>query len=142
MLFQLLSQYIEYKLYTSIEEVHEKIVVHYAVGDLTDGEFNTLFNLLFPLEVQYTEQDEIEQDEHFNDEAMTLDIPVEEDEELVHVMPKKALEILHEMAKADILQNKDHKLNIYKETGQLTEEQFNSFTVVEDVPTILPEFVE
>lgn len=137
MLFQLLSQYIEYKLYTSIEEVHEKIVVHYAVGDLTDGEFNTLFNLLFPLEVQYGEQDE-----HINDEAMTLDIPIEEDEEVIHAMPKKALEILHEMAKADILQNKDHKLNIYKETGQLTEEQFNSFTVVEDVPTILPEFVE
>ena len=137
MLFQLLSQYIEYKLYTSIEEVHEKIVVHYAVGDLTDGEFNTLFNLLFPLEVQYGEQDE-----HFNDEAMTLDIPVEEDEEVVHVMPKKALENLHEMAKADILKNKDHKLNIYKETGQLTEEQFNSFTMAEDVPTILPEFVE
>ena len=137
MLFQLLSQYIEYKLYTSIEEVHEKIVVHYAVGDLTDGEFNTLFNLLFPLEVQYSEQDE-----HINDEAVTLDIPVEEDEEVIHAMPEKALEILHEMAKADILQNKDHKLNIYKETGQLTEEQFNSFTAVEDVPTTLPEFAE
>lgn len=132
MLFQLLSQYIEYKLYTSVEEVHEKIVVHHAIGDLTDGEFITLFDMLFPKVEEVIREDM----------PMLLNIIEEEVVVEEHPMPTKALDILHKMASANMLENEDHKLGIYKETGQLSVEQFNSFFVVEDIPTIIPEIVE
>lgn len=136
MLFQMLVDYIEHKLYTSIEEVHEKIVVYHASEKLTDGEFMTLFNMLYPVEeVAYNESES---------HIMTLDL-VEDNEEVVRPMPSVALELIEKMVKANKLPHAESKLNMYVSTGQLSVEQVeNMFAeeVVEDVPTILPEIDE
>ena len=135
MLFQMLVDYIEHKLYTSIEEVHEKIVVYHASERLTDGEFMTLFNMLYPVEeIAYNEENHI----------MTLNL-VEDVEEIAHPMPSVALELIEKMIKANKLDHAQDKLNMYVSTGQLSAEQCeNMFAeeVVEDVPTILPEIDE
>ena len=50
-LYNTLKKYIEFKLYEGIETiegVHEKIVVYYAKDKLTEGEFMSLYNLLYP----------------------------------------------------------------------------------------------
>ena len=136
MLFQMLVDYIEHKLYTSIEEVHEKIVVYHASEKLTDGEFMTLFNMLYPVEeITYNEERHI----------MTLDLVAEDVEEVVHPMPSVALELIEKMIKANKLDHAEDKLNMYVSTGQLSAEQCeNMFAeeAVEDVPTILPEIDE
>ena len=136
MLFQMLVDYIEHKLYTSIEEVHEKIVVYHACEKLTDGEFMTLFNMLYPVEeVAYNESES---------HIMTLDL-VEDVEEILHPMPSAALELIEKMVKANKLDHAEDKLNMYVSTGQLSEKQCESMfaeEVVEDVPTILPEIDE
>lgn len=126
MLYKLLAQYIENQLYTSIEEVHEKIVVHHAVGDLTDGEFTMLFNMLFPTL------------EGVVGEEMTLEIVEDEVKQMNHPMPQSALTILQSMSNANILENEKHKLDMYMQLGQLTEEQYNEF-VLSDVPVTFPE---
>lgn len=135
MLFQMLVDYIEHKLYTSIEEVHEKIVVYHACEKLTDGEFMTLFNMLYPVEeITYNEENHI----------MTLNL-VEDIEENAHPMPSVALKLIEKMIKANKLDHAEDKLNMYVSTGQLSVEQVeNMFAeeVVEDVPTILPEIDE
>ena len=135
MLFQMLVDYIEHKLYTSIEEVHEKIVVYHACEKLTDGEFMTLFNMLYPVEeIAYNEENHI----------MTLNL-VEDVEEIAHPMPSVALELIEKMVKANKLDHAQDKLNMYVSTGQLSAEQCESMfaeEVVEDVPTILPEIDE
>ena len=135
MLFQMLVDYIEHKLYTSIEEVHEKIVVYHACEKLTDGEFMTLFNMLYPVEeIAYNEENHI----------MTLNL-VEDIEENAHPMPSVALELIEKMIKANKLDHAEDKLNMYVSTGQLSAEQCESMfaeEVVEDVPTILPEIDE
>ena len=135
MLFQMLVDYIEHKLYTSIEEVHEKIVVYHASEKLTDGEFMTLFNMLYPVEeIAYNEENHI----------MTLNL-VEDVEEIAHPMPSVALELIEKMVKANKLDHAQDKLNMYVSTGQLSAEQCESMfaeEVVEDVPTILPEIDE
>lgn len=125
MLYNLLQQYIEYKLYASIDEVHEKIVVHYATGDLTDGEYMTLFNMLFPI-VEETQS-----------EIATLD----EVEKELRPMPKKALDIITKMSNANILEDEKHKLDTYVQLGQMTKEQYAELThePMQDIPTILPE---
>lgn len=126
MLYQLLTQYIENQLYTSIDEVHEKIVIYHAVGDLTDGELTALFNLLFP-----TVEEEI------NEEVMLLQ-DTQATEIKQNPMPQRALEILTEMSNANIFKNEAHKLGIYVQLGQLTEAQYEAF-IPSDTPTILPE---
>lgn len=142
MLFQMLVDYIEHKLYTSIEEVHEKIVVYHACEKLTDGEFMTLFNMLYPVEeIAYNESER---------HIMTLNL-VEDVEEILHPMPSEALELIEKMVKANKLDHAEDKLNMYVSTGQLSEKQCESMfaeevvedtPVVEDVPTILPEIDE
>ena len=143
MLYQMLSDYIEHQLYTSVEEVHEKIVVYYAVGKLTEGEFMTLYRMLYPI---------VEPTEPTHGDIMLLDeVEVEEAKEL-HVIPQSAIDILYPMLNAKIIDNVDHKANVLYQSGQLDDFLYDfyqtEFTdkkveeveeVVEDMPTILPE---
>ena len=143
MLYQMLSDYIEHKLYTSVEEVHEKIVVYDAVGKLTEGEFMTLYRMLYPI---------VEHTEPTHGDIMLLDeVEVEEAKEL-HVIPQSAIDILYPMLNAKIIDNVDHKANVLYQSGQLDDFLYDfyqtEFTdkkveiveeVIEDVPTILPE---
>lgn len=143
MLYQMLSDYIEHQLYTSVEEVHEKIVVYYAVGKLTEGEFMSLYHMLYPI---------VESTEPTYGDIMLLDeVEVEEAKEL-HVIPQSAIDILYPMLNAKIIDNVDHKANVLYQSGQLDDFLYDfyqtEFTdkkveiveeVIEDVPTILPE---
>lgn len=126
MLYQMLSEYIENKLYTSIEEVQEKIVVYHALDKLTSGEFMTLFDLLFPKADEVVNEDEI----------MTLEFVDETVGNPVYPMPSNAIDIVARMIKANKLENVYDKLSVYVSTGQLSESQCESFF---DTPTILPE---
>lgn len=138
MLFQMLVDYIEYKLYTSIEEVHEKIVVYHAVEKLTDGEFMTLFNMLYPVE-EVSDNDGCIETLELTEEVV-IEAPVS------HPMPNVALDVISKMVKADKLKNAEAKLNMYVQTGQLKEQQlvdmFEEEVLTEDIPTIIPEIIE
>lgn len=130
MLFQMLSEYIENKLYVSIEEVQEKIVIYYALDKLTSGEFMTLFDLLFPK----TEEVVVEEG------VMTLELTDETvSEEPVYPMPINAIDIVARMIKANRLENAYDKLSVYVSTGQLSESQCESFFIQDDTPIVLPE---
>lgn len=144
MLYQMLSDYIEHKLYASVEEVHEKIVVYHAVDKLTDGEFMTLFDMLYPKQEEtHIERSEIE---HLN--LTDEDFLIEEPKEEAHTMPTVALDLIGKMIKAHKLKDMDKKLDMYVTTGQMSEEQYDTITkeeieeIVGDIPTILPEIDE
>ena len=142
--FDLLKLYIENKLYKSVEEAHEKIVIYYATGDLTDGEFMTLFDMLYPKQEEtHIERSEIE---HLN--LTDEDFLIEESKEEAHTMPTVALDLIGKMIKAHKLKDMDKKLDMYVTTGQMSEEQYDTITkeeieeIVGDIPTILPEIDE
>lgn len=46
--YELLSEFIEKKLYRSLEEVFEMLDVYFMLGDITDGEYDTLYEALIP----------------------------------------------------------------------------------------------
>lgn len=48
--YDLMSEFIEKKLYRSLEEVYEMLDVYYMLGELTDGEYNSLCDMLLPTE--------------------------------------------------------------------------------------------
>lgn len=143
MLYQMLSDYIEHQLYTSVEEVHEKIVVYYAVGKLTEGEFMSLYHMLYPV---------VEPIQATHDDIMLLDTSKIEETKELHVIPQSAIDILYPMLNAKIIDNVDHKANVLYQSGQLDDFLYDfyqtEFTdkkveiveeVIEDAPTILPE---
>lgn len=137
MLFQMLSDYIEHKLYTSIDEVHEKIVVYHASGKITDGEFLALFDMLFPTVVQEeTDEDSIMTIETFKGRTVSTET------EVAYPMPLVAVELIGKMIKAHKLEGVQGKLDMYMSTGQLSSEQCEQMLVQEDTPTVLPELDE
>lgn len=138
MLFQMLYDYIDNNLFTSKEEVQEKIVVYHAVGKLTDGEFMTLFNMLYPIEEVSYDEGAIETLE------LAEDVVIEECAS--HPMPNVALDVINKLVKAKKLNNAEAKLDMYIKTGQLVEKQLIDMlmedVVVEDIPTVIPEIIE
>ena len=46
--YELLSEFIEKKLYRSLEEVFEMLDVYFMLGDITDGEYDALYEALMP----------------------------------------------------------------------------------------------
>lgn len=134
----MLCDYINNNLFTSKEEVQEKIVVYHAVGKLTDGEFMTLFNMLYPVEEVSYDEGVIETLELA--EEVVIEAPVS------HPMPNVALDVINRLVKANKLKNAEAKLNMYVQTGQLKEQQlidmFEEEVLTEDIPTIIPEIIE
>ena len=49
MLYQMLYECIQDELYLSKEDIHEKIVVFFALDRLMASEYTTLFNSLYPI---------------------------------------------------------------------------------------------
>ena len=49
--YDLLSEFIEKKLYRSLEEVLEMLDVYFMLGDLTDGEYDLLYETLLPTQM-------------------------------------------------------------------------------------------
>ena len=127
--FDLLKLYIENKLYKSVEEAHEKIVIYYATGDLTDGEFMELYHMLYPVT------------EVISDEIMLL---TEEDKVELNLIPQSAIDILYHMLNSELIEDADHKADLLYKTGQLDDTLYDFYQMeyngVKDTPTILPEF--
>lgn len=127
--FDLLKLYIENKLYKSVEEAHEKIVIYYATGDLTDGEFIELYHMLYPVT------------EVVSDEIMLL---TEEDKVELNLIPQSAIDILYHMLNSELIEDADHKADLLYKTGQLDDTLYDFYQMeyngVKDTPTILPEF--
>lgn len=127
--FDLLKLYIENKLYKSVEEAHEKIVIYYATGDLTDGEFMELYHMLYPVT------------EVVSDEIMLL---TEEDKVELNLIPQSAIDILYHMLNSELIEDADHKADLLYKTGQLDDTLYDFYQMeyngVKDTPTILPEF--
>lgn len=137
MLFQMLHDYIEYQLYISKEEVHEKIVVNHALDKLTSGEFLTLFEMIYPKE---TQEVELETDEC---KAVTLEELYEEPQEVeLHPMPQIAKDIVGKLYQAKMLTNANNKLHTFVETGQLTEAECLQLVSPDEGIALLPELGE
>ena len=136
-LYNTLKKYIEFKLYEGIETiegVHEKIVVYYAKDKLTEGEFMSLYNLLYP---------KVEEVQEVQEGAMLLDEVVETVE--MNVIPQSAINILQYMLDKKLIDNVDHKAQVLHNSGQLDDELYGYFQIeysenpMQDTPTILPE---
>lgn len=127
--FDLLKLYIENKLYKSVEEAHEKIVIYYATGDLTDGEFMELYHMLYTVTEVVT------------DEIMLL---TKEDKVELNLIPQSAIDILYHMLNSELIEDADHKADLLYKTGQLDDTLYDFYQMeyngVKDTPTILPEF--
>ena len=136
-LYNTLKKYIEFKLYEGIETiegVHEKIVVYYAKDKLTEGEFMSLYNLLYP---------KVEEVQEVQEGVMLLDEAVETVE--MNVIPQSAINILQYMLDKKLIDNVDHKAQVLHNSGQLDDELYGYFQIeysenpMQDTPTILPE---
>ena len=136
-LYNTLKKYIEFKLYQGIETiegVHEKIVVYYAKDKLTEGEFMSLYNLLYP---------KVEEVQEVQEGVMLLDEVVETVE--MNVIPQSAINILQYMLDKKLIDNVDHKAQVLHNSGQLDDELYGYFQIeysenpMQDTPTILPE---
>ena len=133
----MLHDYIEYQLYISKEEVHEKIVVNYALDKLTSGEFLTLFEMLYPKEVQEVQ---LETDELA---PATLEELHEESQKVeLHPMPQVAKDIVGKLHQSKMLTNADSKLRTFVETGQLIEMEYLQLTNPDEGIALLPELNE
>ena len=136
-LYNTLKKYIEFKLYEGIETiegVHEKIVVYYAKDKLTEGEFMSLYNLLYP---------KVEEAQEVQEGVMLLDEVVETVK--MNVIPQSAINILQHMLDKKLIDNVDYKAQVLHNSGQLDDELYSYFQIeysenpIQDTPTILPE---
>ena len=136
-LYNTLKKYIEFKLYEGIETiegVHEKIVVYYAKDKLTEGEFMSLYNLLYP---------KVEEAQEVQEGIMLLDEASETVE--MNIIPQSAINILQHMLDKKLIDNVDYKAQVLHNSGQLDDELYNYFQIeygensMQDAPTILPE---
>lgn len=136
-LYNTLKKYIEFKLYEGIETiegVHEKIVVYYAKDKLTEGEFMSLYNLLYP---------KVEGVQEVQEGVMLLDEASETVE--MNIIPQSAINILQHMLDKKLIDNVDYKAQVLHNSGQLDDELYNYFqheyseNPMQDTPTILPE---
>lgn len=130
MLYQLLYDYIEQGLFMSREEACEKLVVYYSLDKLTSGEYDTLFNLLYP-----------KVDKGFDiDFGISTTDEVYEGKEVinVHPMPEKAKEILTSMIHMGKMEDVDNKLKVFVDNQQLTEMECVTILANEDAITTIP----
>ena len=114
MLFQMLVDYISNNLFISKEEVHEKIAVYYALDKLTNGEFLTLFNMLYP------EVEEVNNADEGDYGIMTLQAIYDEEDKIKHPLPVQAKDIVEKLYQAKKLNDASNKMQMFVETGQLT----------------------
>lgn len=133
MLYQMLYECIQDELYLSKEDVHEKNVVFFAVDRLTSGEYETLFNLLYPtveevsLDVDYgiSTTDEVCEKEGVVDEVS-------------YPMPEKAKEILTSIIRSGKMNNVSNKLKTFVDNKELTELECVTILANEDAITTIP----
>ena len=120
MLYEMLCSYIKDKLYENVDKVQEMLVVYYTIDKLTSGETMNLLNELFPKNENIYSVD---------DELATIPL-VEEEFEISHPMPQKAVNIVEELLKAGKIDNCENKLKFFLLTGQLSKEQIDSISEI------------
>lgn len=130
MLYQMLYDYIDNALFINKEEAHEKLVVYYSLDKLTSGEYDTLFNLLYP---------KVDKGFDIDSGISTTDEVYEGKEDInVHPMPEKAKEILTSMIHMGKMEDVDNKLKMFVDNQQLTEMECVTILANEDAITTIP----
>lgn len=130
MLYQLLYDYIEQGLFMSREEACEKLVVYYSLDKLTSGEYDTLFNLLYP---------KVDKGFDIDSGISTTDEVYEKENEVeVHPMPEKAKEILTSMIHMGKMEDVANKLKVFVDNQQLTQMECATILANEDSIATIP----
>ena len=130
MLYQMLYDYIDNALFINKEEAHEKLVVYYSLDKLTSGEYDTLFNLLYP---------KVDKGFDIDFGISTTDEVYEGKEDInVHPMPEKAKEILTSMIHMGKMEDVDNKLKMFVDNQQLTEMECATILANEDAIATIP----
>ena len=133
MLFQMLVDYISNNLFISKEEVHEKIAVYYALDKLTNGEFLTLFNMLYP------EVEEVNNADEGDYGIMTLQAIYDEEDKIKHPLPVQAKDIVEKLYQAKKLNDASNKMETFVTTGQLTKLECLEMTQSNEEAVVIPE---
>ena len=134
MLYQMLYECIQDKLYLSKEDIHEKIVVFFALDRLIASEYTTLFSLLYPIvEEKLTDVDfGISTTEEMEDEIQEVVA------EVFYPMPDKAKEILTSIIHSGKMDNISNKLKTFVDNKELTELECVAILANEDAITTIP----
>ena len=130
MLYQMLYDYIDNALFINKEEAHEKLVVYYSLDKLTSGEYDTLFNLLYP---------KVDKGFDIDFGISTTDEVYEGKEDAnVHPMPEKAKEILTSMIHMGKMEDVTNKLKVFVDNQQLTQMECATILANEDAIATIP----
>ena len=130
MLYQMLYDYIDNALFINKEEAHEKLVVYYSLDKLTSGEYDTLFNLLYP---------KVDKGFDIDFGISTTDEVYEGKEDAnVHPMPEKAKEILTSMIHMGKMEDVTNKLKVFVDNQQLTQMECATILANEDAIAVIP----
>lgn len=134
MLYQMLYECIQDELYLSKEDIHEKIVVFFALDRLVASECTTLFNLLYPIvEEKLTDVDfGISTTEEMEDEIQEVVA------EVFYPMPDKAKEILTSIIHSGKMDDVPNKLKTFVDNKELTELECVAILANEDAITTIP----
>lgn len=134
MLYQMLYECIQDELYLSKEDIHEKIVVFFALDRLVASEYTTLFNLLYPIiEEKLTDVDfGISTTEEMEDEVQEVVA------EIFYPMPDKAKEILTSIIHSGKMDDVSNKLKTFVDNKELTELECIAILSNEDAITTIP----
>lgn len=120
MLYEMLYNYIEDKLYENVDKVQEMLVVYFTIDKLTSGEAMNLFNELFPKNENIYSVD---------NKVATIPL-VEEEIKFSHPMPQEAFNIIEELLKTGKVDNCEDKLKFFLLTGQLSKEQISAISEI------------
>lgn len=134
MLYQMLYECIQDELYLSKEDIHEKIVVFFALDRLMASEYTTLFNSLYPIvEEKLTDVDfGISTTEEMEDEIQEVVA------EIFYPMPDKAKEILTSIIHSGKMDDVPNKLKTFVDNKELTELECATILANEDAITTTP----
>lgn len=134
MLYQMLYECIQDELYLSKEDIHEKIVVFFALDRLVASEYTTLFNLLYPIvEEKLTDVDfGISTTEEMEDEIQEVVA------EVFYPMPDKAKEILTSIIHSGKMDDVPNKLKTFVDNKELTELECVAILANEDAIATIP----
>jgi len=134
MLYQMLYECIQDELYLSKEDIHEKIVVFFALDRLVASEYTTLFNLLYPIvEEKLTDVDfGISTTEEMEDEIQEVVA------EVFYPMPDKAKEILTSIIHSGKMNDVSNKLKTFVDNKELTELECVAILANEDAIATIP----
>lgn len=134
MLYQMLYECIQDELYLSKEDIHEKIVVFFALDRLMASEYTTLFNSLYPIvEEKLTDVDfGISTTDEMEDEIQEVVA------EVFYPMPDKAKEILTSIIHSGKMDDVSNKLKTFVDNKELTELECVAILANEDAITTIP----